>query len=364
MRFGPEHDEQLIDLIYATVFGEATWKDFLARLDDALPDGMTGLLYHDAQKSQGAIDINTRLPEDWAEKYTLHYSRINPWMAAASVRQVGLGVVAEQMMSREKFIRTEFYNDYFHELGMESAVGITVDRQNGRSLLLSTLTASSDADANRASAERLTRLAPHLRRAFGHFQAGYRNRVIAEVGHAVFDAIDIGVVVVGYAAMPNSISDVAAAIIERTKVIRVGLSGSIKFATGDGDRVLQAMLAPGYNGPRVVTILAGSTRICLIKVQKDVQASYFEGPTIVLTLEHQNTFRGLDEASLQSRFAITNAELRVLKSIYGGQSVREIADAEHRSPETIRAHLKSLYKKTNTARQAELVRFAMRWTGG
>ncbi|MGV3551157.1 helix-turn-helix transcriptional regulator [Rhizobium sp.] len=363
MRLGPDYDAQLVDLIYATVFGEATWMDFLSKLDEALPGGMTGLLYHDANRSQGAIDINSRLPADWAQRYGQHYSKINPWMPAASVRKIGVGVVAEQMLPRDKFVRTEFYNDCFLELELESAVGITIDRQNGRSLLLSTMTTSADADANKAAAERLTRLAPHLSRAFGHFQAGYRNKVIAEVGDAVFDAVDIGMVVVGYAGKPKSISAAASQIMERTQVLRVGLSGAVKLADNEAQRVLNAMLAPDYDGPRMVSMLSGATRICLINVQKDPQAIYFEGPTVVITLEHRDLFTVLNEAHLQSEFAITNTELRILKAIYAGQSVREIADAEHRSQETIRAHLKSLYKKTNTSRQADLVRFAMRWTG-
>lgn len=84
---------------------------------------------------------------------------------------------------------------------------------------------------------------------------------------------------------------------------------------------------------------------------------------MAVTLEHKNSFPMLNEAQLQSRFAITNTELRILKAIYAGQSVRAIADSEHRSPETIRAHLKSLYKKTDTSRQADLIRFAMHWAG-
>lgn len=363
MQLAPDYDEKLVDLIYATVFGESTWRDFLSKLDEALPGGITGLLYHDIRQSQGAIDINSRLPPDWSDNYSRYYARINPWMPAASVRKVGLGVVAEQMLSRDRFVRTEFYNDHFRELELESAVGITIDRADGRSFLLSTMTTSADADANRAAAGRLTRLAPHLRRAFRHFQACYRDRVIAEVGGAVFDAIDIGIIVVGYAARPKSISDVAVQIMERTHVVRTGFTGAVNLADPEGDRALAAMLEPHYAGPRVVTLLVGATRVCLIKVKKGPEASYFEGPTVVVTLEHRDTFHFLDEQRLQSDYAITNTELRILKAIAAGQSVREIADAEHRSPETIRSHLKSLYGKTGASRQADLVRFALRWSG-
>jgi DNA-binding CsgD family transcriptional regulator len=363
MPLAPEYDEQLIDLIYATVFGEAKWQDFLLKLDDGLPGGMSGLLYHDARQSVGAIDINSRLPPDWTESYARYYSKINPWMPYAAVRKVGLGVVAEQMLPREKFVKTEFYHDSYRKLGVESAVGITIDREDGRLFLLSTLTSSADADANRQSADRLTLLGPHLRRAFRHFQAGYRDKVIAELGTTLFDEIDMGVIVIGFGGKPKSVSSVASAVMERTKTIRIGLAGTIKFDDSQGEQALHSMLDMDYSGPRVVSWFSGGTRICLVKVQKDRQATYFEGPTVVVTLEHKDTIPVLNEARLQSEFAITNAELRILKAIYAGQSVREIADAELRSQETIRTHLKSLYNKTGTSRQADLVRFAMRWAG-
>lgn len=363
MQLGAEYDEQLVDLIYATVFGEARWQDFLTKLDLGLPGAKSGLLYHDARQASGAIDINSGLPADWTEDYARYYSKINPWMPYAAVRKVGLGVVAEQMLPRERFIKTEFYNDSYRKIGAESAVGITIDREDNRLFLLSTLTSSADADSNRQAADRLTRLAPHLRRAFRHFQAGYRDKVIAELGTTLFDEIDMGVIVVGFGGKPKSVSAVAVAVMERTEVARIGLTGIVKFADQRGNAALQAMLHPDYAGPRVVTYLTGGTRISMVKVQKDRQATYFEGPTIVVTLEHRDTLPVLNEAYLQSRFGITNSELRVLKAIYAGQSVREIADGEHRSPETIRAHLKSLYKKTDTSRQADLVRLAMHWAG-
>lgn len=255
MRLGAEYDEQLVDLIYATVFGEATWQEFLLKLDDGLPGGMSGLLYHDARQSAGAIDINSRLPPDWTEQYARYYSRINPWMPYAAVRKVGLGVVAEQMLPRAKFVKTEFYHDSYRKIGAESAVGITIDREDNRLFLLSTLTSSADADANREAADRLTRLAPHLRRAFRHFQAGYRDKVIAELGTTLFDEIDMGVIVVGFGGKPKSVSRVASDVMERTQVVRIGFTGVVKFADRQGDAALQAMLDPDYAGPRVVTYL-------------------------------------------------------------------------------------------------------------
>lgn len=358
----PDYDDQLIDLIYAVVFGEARWEDFLSRLSEALPGGISALFYHDAGMHRGAMDIHSGLPSDWSENYARYYSKINPWMPAAAVRKVGVGVVAEQMLPRDKFLKTEFYNDCYRSIGRESAVGITILREEGRSFLLSTMTASADAEANKHAADRLTRLAPHLKRAFTHFQSGYRDKIIAEVGSSVFDALDIGVVVVGLGGALKGMSPVAETMMARNGGMAKDVLGRLRISDVATSDVLSAMLERNYAGPRVVNRMAGGVKISLIKVQKDRQSEYFEGPTVVMTLENKEAVPALNETELQIHFGITNAELRTLKAIYSGQSVNDIADDEKRSRETIRGRLKSLYQKTNTSRQSDLVRLAMKWT--
>lgn len=57
-------------------------------------------------------------------------------------------------------------------------------------------------------------------------------------------------------------------------------------------------------------------------------------------------------------FGATSAELRVLKLLLNGMSIGEVSVALHLSHNTVRTHVKSLFAKTGTARQAELVRLA------
>ena len=57
-------------------------------------------------------------------------------------------------------------------------------------------------------------------------------------------------------------------------------------------------------------------------------------------------------------FGATSAELRVLKLLLDGMSICEVSAALHLSHNTVRTHVKSLFAKTGTARQAELLRLA------
>jgi DNA-binding CsgD family transcriptional regulator len=60
-------------------------------------------------------------------------------------------------------------------------------------------------------------------------------------------------------------------------------------------------------------------------------------------------------AFLKNRFGLTPAEARVVLRLVSGDSLRSAAKALGVQYETVRTHLKSVFQKTGTRRQAELV---------
>jgi DNA-binding CsgD family transcriptional regulator len=60
-------------------------------------------------------------------------------------------------------------------------------------------------------------------------------------------------------------------------------------------------------------------------------------------------------AFLKNRFGLTPAEARLVLRLMAGDSLRAAANALGIQYETVRTHLKSIFQKTGTCRQAELV---------
>jgi DNA-binding CsgD family transcriptional regulator len=76
--------------------------------------------------------------------------------------------------------------------------------------------------------------------------------------------------------------------------------------------------------------------------------------SIVLLLD-RDTRPHPNVGRLQEMFGLTGAETQVLVSIACGHTLLEIARNKHLSRTTIRSHLASLFAKTETRRQSELV---------
>jgi DNA-binding CsgD family transcriptional regulator len=58
---------------------------------------------------------------------------------------------------------------------------------------------------------------------------------------------------------------------------------------------------------------------------------------------------------LKTLYGLTPVEAGVAERIAQGQSVNHLAEELHVQPNTIRVHLKHIYRKTRTGRQSELV---------
>ena len=79
------------------------------------------------------------------------------------------------------------------------------------------------------------------------------------------------------------------------------------------------------------------------------------GPTIFVTISEGARAQPTDLALLRSMFDLTPAEARLARNLAAGRSLRQAADEAGIAYETARWHLKILFQKTGTRRQAELV---------
>jgi DNA-binding CsgD family transcriptional regulator len=91
---------------------------------------------------------------------------------------------------------------------------------------------------------------------------------------------------------------------------------------------------------------------------------YAFGPMAValLTIAPATCKNFADPIFIGSMFDLTPAEARITIALLEGGNLRSIARAQRVSVETIRSQLKSVFRKTNTSRQADLIALLMRIT--
>lgn len=355
--YSPQSDGELIDLIYAALLGEASWSDFLDRLSDSAPDGRTILFSHNMSQSDEYLAMTSRCEGPELESYAAHYVNVNPWLLHCAVRRVGLGIHSDQIIPAETLHKTEFYNDWLVPNGIERSLGVTIDKNGDCPLIVTTVTSCADPELNSAFSEQLTRIAPHLRRAARFYRNSPARWAGFDLGASLLDALDVGVVVVEENERIKSISPTGQKLLDGGGLMSLSPLGQFRFRDADAQAALREMLKRTYDGPKTVSLFSNGNRLTLIAVEKDRISLYFEGPTVAILIQPAgigNRPAGIDQ--IADFYGLTASEQRALSGILDGKTVARIAEDAGLSRETIRTQLKSLYAKTGTGGQTELLR--------
>ncbi len=350
-------DDRLIDSIYGIVFGEARWDTFLTELNGLLPGAGTSLFHHDAARSEGSSQYHVNMDQSWIDTYTQYYCRLNPWISGLDKIPAGQGAIGEDFISYADLSRTEFFNDFWHRQEGQGAVGMAILRESGRSFNLSiTTTRWTDPDESRDCAALLTRLGPHLRRAFIAVESGGRQKNHSEINGRLFDAIGVGVLLLNSERRLASASVFGEAVLEQGTGVWLSPLGTLHLADKDADDRLTLMLRHGEEVERQQTVLTDGRKITLLKLEKGHQPRFFERPVVAIMIEPKQSSAGLSDEKLRNDFGLTQAEIRVVRALVLGGSIPGLAAETSRSRETIRSQVRSVYMKTGARKQVELLR--------
>jgi len=350
-------DGELIDLIYAAMLGEAPWQQFLDRLSDNVPEGRTIMFSHNVAHADEYLALAARFDGPELETYASHYVDTNPWLDHCAMRKVGLSVHSEHIVPWNELIKTEFFNDWLSPNDIASSIGVTIDKHGDCPLILTTVSSRADPELEGRFSDQLTRIAPHLRRAARFYRNGPARWAGFDVGVSLFDAVDVGVVVVGEDRRIKTVSSAGQQLLDGGRTMSVSPLGQLRLRSEEARSVLREMLKRTYAGQKTVSLFLDGFKLTLISVEKDRISLYFEGPTVAILIQPPDTaYRAIGLDQLGDLWGLTRSERRALSGIVDGKTVTQIADDAALSRETIRTQIKSLHAKTGTRSQSDLLR--------
>ncbi|WP_412178830.1 helix-turn-helix transcriptional regulator [Rhizobium sp. TRM96647] len=331
------------------------------RLATTMPNGKSSFHYQDLASPLAQVGLVSGFGSDEVEQFHNHYAAVNPWIPRTMLVPVGRGMTGESIFPREQLAKTEFYNDWLkRQTGCETAIGVTILRDSSRTFILSTCTSSTDPVLNHEAAELYTQLSPHLRRAVDFIRRGEFATGERQTGQALFDAIGAGLIHVSETGRIRSMNDRARRMIEHGEPVRLATSGRIAITDPRAAETLQFLLS--RQGVQVEPYLATLTgadgsvhRLTLVRLTSDPMTEFLNGPTVAVIIE---PIAGVDEPRserLQASYRLTPKEAQIAAAIASGLSLREIADNDGVSYETVRSHVKNIYGKMEVSSQASLV---------
>ena len=350
---------ELLDHIYDAALDPALWPRFIESFAAGYPGGQ-GVMYTVDPGTARVVLANW--DPAWTRAYNTHFDQVNPWVPRMSTRPAGVANSAEQMMAPEAFRRTEYFNDFLRPQGFGTGVGATILRTGTRVVGVSVLFRGDVSEPT--DLERLAFLVPHLRRAMDVNAALARTTLGQQASSAVLDQVDQPVVVVdadarvllcnrsaerflaGGALASHGAGDL------RRKVREAALEGEpgMGRVAGGWSRLPQPARLPGEPSEVqvLVTPLRGSADLLTALFPSIARAA-------LLLISEPVAPQVPGGRELRRRYGLTSSEARVVLLLLEGKPPSAIAGALDLRVSTVRQYLKTVFDKTGTHSQVELM---------
>lgn len=115
---------------------------------------------------------------------------------------------------------------------------------------------------------------------------------------------------------------------------------------------------PLRGGGRLLIRRAGGGQPYAVRLSRVVMSEMerLVRPTVIVVVNDPESAAALDQDTLSALYALTPCETRLAATLLQGHSIQSASHALGSSTETLRSHLKSIFRKVGVSRQQDLVR--------
>jgi DNA-binding CsgD family transcriptional regulator len=274
----------------------------------------------------------------------------------------------ERIFTYDEIDKDPWYAEFIHKCGFGWFAGTYLVPDGRSSIMISVERRLERGTFSQQEAADLAKFVPHLQRA-GQLAA----RVAGARASGILDGLNLlscgGALLDGFGRLVSLNEKAERQIDLGLRVVGTHLCAT----TRDGDAALQRLIRSVLYADRALSaapvepaVLPRPDRNPLIVHAAPVVGSardIFRRAKVVLMIVDPDEHREPAEPVLKQGYGLTGAEARVSLALLRGQEISEIAQSFKVSEGTVRSQLKSIFAKTGTHRQADLVSLLFRLSG-
>lgn len=367
----------LLGDIYQAGLEPERWPDTMARMSQLFAADLACIYTPFPARPEQALYLTHNFTREMEQAYSGYYHHLDEWTRhALRQRRYIQGTVAlgEEIVPQAELRRTEYYNDFLkpHDMEWMVTTALLDGRAEGPATHMS-FTRRRGREAYDDEGKRLIELlAPHVRRALLTHWRLTEARLGAQAQQSALAHLGYGALLLDANGAVLWLNPVAEALLRREDGLAVR-DGRLRALHNGDDEALARLVRQaglGVGGGLCVRRTpadgeqAAAYGVSASPVRAESAALVPDSPAFphVLLLVRDPDRQG-DEDALR-RFAaprhISAAELRVLALLLHDLAPKEIAARLNLGVRTVRSQLSSLYAKTGTRNQRELVALALR----
>jgi DNA-binding CsgD family transcriptional regulator/PAS domain-containing protein len=366
----------LIEQLYAAPGTMDGWQAFLNDLRIAVDGSTASFISHDTQSRRGSITVHAQVDPDILDLYGKYWGTYDPWAYSPRVPEMAgrSVVIGDELISHADMTRTAYYHDFARHYDIVRTIAVVVELRPEALSVVSVNGSENREPFGDPEAALLRPLVPHIRRAL---QLHRRLIAAAAAWESLTSVVQMSfqaVVLVDCAGRVTFMNEAAT----RLTAMRDGLTvsrGELCAASACDTTRLRSLLVDASRTSCGEGLSAGGTlmlgrpsgrRPFVVLVspisRRDASFPGVETAAAMVFVTDPERISVAGEDTLRMLFGLTRAEATLTRLLAEGVTLVEAGDRLGVARETVRKRLKTIFAKTNTHRQAELVRLVLSGT--
>lgn len=370
---------ELVDLIYAVTDSFDGWQVFCKELSLALDAASTQISTLDLQNLSLAFTVFDG-QRDSAEYYAAEIEAMKVPVNQDPRWLLALAMIPDEWVQCHKlfgdstadFVQT--HQQMISTFGARYSAGCKLFQDQEILALLIILTSELRQPLSETEFNFINRLTPHIKRVIQLQKHLYRFSMAALVGYAMINKLHQPVILLSLTGTVLHVNTAATHLMQQTEIIKIQNNN---FAMpepylGEFQKNCQAFELCYRTGNYIAELEKNDTCVRIMHSDEETMfvfsslilpetsmKSFGTRPLIMLTFYHPDFAPPVDSQLLSTALNLTPAECRIALLLLEGLSLKEIASENNVSIDTVKKQLQSIYEKTDTNKQVDLVKLLL-----
>jgi DNA-binding CsgD family transcriptional regulator/PAS domain-containing protein len=345
-------------------------------MGDAVRARSCAIASHDYETDTGRLEHLIDIDTDYVASYENRYAGRDVWLHQEEYfRSPGAVWTSQQIVPDNELVTTDYYRDWLAPQGLLHHLFGVLDRRGSVVTYLVFGRSEGAGPFGETEVALLRDLLPKMQRGFRAGQAFRKAQDIQRIAMEALDVMPMGIILLSGTGGVIGANQTARKIIDTGEVLSIAEGGlwvdwgwrKLRFRdliSGDGgrDRRNRAEEVPAFSVPRSPGQKPLS--VLVVPVGEENGPEVEDKPVAIVFVGDPDRPVEIDPAQICQIYGLSRAESRVVALLARGYRLDQVAETLGVAYETVRKHLKQVFGKTGTDRQAELVRLLVTGPAG
>jgi DNA-binding CsgD family transcriptional regulator len=357
----------LIGDIYDAALEPSLWTDVLGKAARFVGGPAAGLYSKDAASKTGVVAYGYGIEPHYQQLYFDKYVKLDPTTTGHFFAEIEEPVATADLMPYDDFLETRFYKEWAQPQSLADCTNAVLDKSATSVVLFGVFRHERNGVADDEMRRRMRLVIPHVRRAVLIGKMIDLKTAEAATFADTLDGLSAGMFLVDRSG----------------RIVHANAAGHVILATGDflraaagrlvardpqTDRTLCDIFIAAGNGDAAIGIKGIALPLTARDGERHVahvlpltsgarrRAGTAYAAAAALFVHRAALETPSPPEAIAKAYKLTPTELRILLAVVEVGGVPEVAEALGIAEGTVKTHLHHLFEKTNTTRQADLVK--------